>query len=73
MVLVGIVLRAACVNLGSLSQRARQTAREIAIRRAIGSGRWRIVRQIVVEACLISMLGGACAYGLAWIAPHRPG
>jgi predicted permease len=64
-----IVLLAACVNLGSLF--AAQTAdrtREIAIRLAIGSSRWRILRQVFVEAVMISTLGGACACGLAWIA-----
>jgi predicted permease len=67
--LAGIVLLAACANLGSLfAARTADRAREIAIRMAIGSTRWRIIRQILVEAFVISMLGGACAFGLAWIA-----
>jgi predicted permease len=67
--LAGIVLLAACANLGSLfAARTADRAREIAIRMAIGSSRWRVVRQIFVEAFLISILGGACACGLAWIA-----
>jgi predicted permease len=35
---------------------------------AIGSSRWRILRQIVVEALVISTFGGACACVLAWMA-----
>jgi predicted permease len=67
--LAGIVLLAACANLGSLfAARTADRAREIAIRMAIGSSRWRVVRQIFVEAFLISIIGGACACGLAWIA-----
>jgi predicted permease len=67
--LAGIVLLAACANLGSLfAARTADRAREIAIRMAIGSSRWRIIRQVLVEAIMISILGGACACGLAWIA-----
>jgi predicted permease len=67
--LAGIVLLAACANLGSLfAARTADRAREIAIRMAIGSSRWRIVRQILVEAFIISIFGGACACVLAWIA-----
>jgi len=68
MVLAGILLLAACANLGGLfAARTADRTREIAIRLAIGSTRWRVVRQILIEAFLISILGGACACGLAWI------
>ena len=69
MALAGIVLLAACANLGSLfAARTADRAKEIAIRMAIGSSRWRILRQLLVEAFVISILGGACASGLAWMA-----
>ena len=67
--LAGIVLLAACVNLGSLfAARTADRAREIAIRMAIGSSRWRMIRQILLEALVISIPGGAFACGLAWVA-----
>jgi predicted permease len=69
MLLAGIVLLAACANLGGLfAARTADRTREIAIRLAVGSSRWRVVRQILVEAFVISMLGGACACCLSWLA-----
>jgi len=69
MVLAGIVLLAACANLGSLfAARTADRTREIAIRMAIGSSRWRVLRQILVEALVISIIGGACSCVLAWLA-----
>ncbi len=69
MALAGIVLLAACANLGGLfAARTADRTREIAIRMAIGSSRWRVTRQVLVEALVISILGGAGACGLAWMA-----
>ncbi len=67
--LAGIVLLAACANLGSLfAARTADRTREIAIRMAIGSSRWRVLRQVLIEAFVISILGGVCACGLSWMA-----
>jgi predicted permease len=69
MVLAGIVLLAACANLGSLfAARTADRAREIGIRMAVGSSRWRVLRQVLVEAFVIAICGGACACFLAWMA-----
>jgi predicted permease len=65
--LAGIVLLAACANLGGLfAARTADRTREIAIRMAIGSSRWRVVRQILAEAVVISIFGGVFACFLAW-------
>ncbi|MGC1649462.1 MAG: ABC transporter permease [Candidatus Sulfotelmatobacter sp.] len=67
--LAGIVLLAACANLGSLfAARTADRTREIAIRMAVGSSRWRVVRQILAEAIVISIVGGVFACALAWFA-----
>lgn len=67
--LAGIVLLASCANLGGLfAAHTADRTREIAIRMAIGSSRWRVVRQILAEAIVISIFGGAFACGLAWLA-----
>ncbi len=74
LILAGILLLAACANLGSLfAARTADRTREIAIRLAIGSSRWRVLRQVLVEALVISILAGACACGLAWMALARLG
>ena len=73
--LMGLVITLACMNLANmLMARGANRRKELAIRLSVGASRFRLVRQMMSEGILLSLLGGiagfALAYGLGVLNSH---
>jgi len=67
MATVGLVMLIACVNIANLLMvRAETRHQELSIRAALGAGRARIVRELLMESMLLGLMGGIVSIGVAY-------
>lgn len=65
--MMAVVVAIACLNLATMAlARGAGRRRELAIRLGVGASRFRLIRQMVTEGLLLSLLGGAAGFALAW-------
>jgi putative ABC transport system permease protein len=66
--LVALILLIACANLANLMMaQASARAREMALRVAIGAGRWRLIQLVLVESALIALAAAALGAAFSWL------